>query len=76
MNCKNFTIAGLFKIVLFGSLFLLNVPVMAEKTIDLQGHRGARGLLAENTLSSFAAFASHAPGSGLLSGDPHWPLTV
>ena len=55
MNCKNFTIAGVFKIVLFGSLFLLNVPVMAEKTIDLQGHRGARGLLAENTLSSFAA---------------------
>lgn len=54
MNCKNFTIAGLFKIVLFGSIFLLNVPVMAEKTIDLQGHRGARGLLAENTLSSFA----------------------
>ena len=23
-----------------------------------------------------AAFASHAPASGLLSGDPHWPLTV
>ncbi len=55
MNYKNFTIEGLFKIVLSVALCLLNVPVMAEKTIDLQGHRGARGLLAENTLSSFAA---------------------
>ena len=55
MNYKNFTIEGLFKIVLSVALCLLNVPVMAEKKIDLQGHRGARGLLAENTLSSFAA---------------------
>lgn len=55
MNHNNLTMAGFFQIVLFGSLFLLNLPVKAEKTMDLQGHRGARGLLAENTLSSFAA---------------------
>jgi len=55
MDHQNFTMAGFFQIVLFGSLCLLNPPVMAEKTIDLQGHRGARALLAENTLSSFAA---------------------
>lgn len=55
MNHKNLTLAGFFQIVLFGSLFLMNLPVKAEKTMDLQGHRGARGLLAENTLSSLAA---------------------
>ncbi len=30
----------------------LSLPSPAQKTIDLQGHRGARGLLAENTLPS------------------------
>jgi glycerophosphoryl diester phosphodiesterase len=32
----------------------LSLPSTAQRTIDLQGHRGARGLLAENTLPSFA----------------------
>ena len=35
-------------------LMALSLPGAAQKTIDLQGHRGARGLLAENTLPSFA----------------------
>lgn len=36
------------------ALVLLSSAAVAQKTIDLQGHRGARGLLAENTLPSFA----------------------
>lgn len=43
------------KTALLIASLLLSPLVMAQKTIDLQGHRGARGLLAENTLSSFAA---------------------
>jgi glycerophosphoryl diester phosphodiesterase len=35
-------------------LMALSLPGAAQKTIDLQGHRGARGLLAENTLPSLA----------------------
>jgi glycerophosphoryl diester phosphodiesterase len=35
-------------------LLLTGFPSLAQRTIDLQGHRGARGLLAENTLPSFA----------------------
>jgi glycerophosphoryl diester phosphodiesterase len=34
-------------------LLLVGVPSLAQRTVDLQGHRGARGLLAENTLPSF-----------------------
>jgi glycerophosphoryl diester phosphodiesterase len=34
-------------------LLLTGVPSLAQRTVDLQGHRGARGLLAENTLPSF-----------------------
>ncbi|MSP34835.1 MAG: glycerophosphodiester phosphodiesterase [Limnohabitans sp.] len=55
MIYKNSTRTGFFKTLIVIPLLVLNVPVMAEKTIDLQGHRGARGLLAENTLSSFSA---------------------
>ena len=33
-------------------LLTLSQPSPAQRTIDLQGHRGARGLLAENTLPS------------------------
>jgi glycerophosphoryl diester phosphodiesterase len=55
MIYKNSIRAGFFKTHIFIALLVLNVPAMAEKIIDLQGHRGARGLLAENTLSSFAA---------------------
>ncbi|ALK88905.1 Glycerophosphoryl diester phosphodiesterase precursor [Limnohabitans sp. 63ED37-2] len=36
------------------ALLCLSLVATAQKTIDLQGHRGARGLLAENTLPSFA----------------------
>ncbi len=36
------------------ALLLAGVPSLAQRTVDLQGHRGARGLLAENTLPSFA----------------------
>ena len=36
------------------ALLLTGVPSQAQGTIDLQGHRGARGLLAENTLPAFA----------------------
>jgi len=36
------------------ALLLAGFPSLAQRTIDLQGHRGARGLLAENTLPSFA----------------------
>ena len=36
------------------ALLLVGVPSLAQRTVDLQGHRGARGLLAENTLPSFA----------------------
>jgi glycerophosphoryl diester phosphodiesterase len=34
-------------------LLLKVLPSLAQQTLDLQGHRGARGLLAENTLPSF-----------------------
>jgi glycerophosphoryl diester phosphodiesterase len=40
--------------LLSGALLLAGVPSLAQRTVDLQGHRGARGLLAENTLPSFA----------------------
>lgn len=40
--------------LLCGALLLAGVPSLAQQTVDLQGHRGARGLLAENTLPSFA----------------------
>ena len=36
------------------TLLCFSLAASAQKTIDLQGHRGARGLLAENTLPSFA----------------------
>jgi glycerophosphoryl diester phosphodiesterase len=36
------------------ALLLTGLPCLAQRTIDLQGHRGARGLLAENTLPSLA----------------------
>lgn len=36
------------------ALLCFSLTASAQKTIDLQGHRGARGLLAENTLPSFA----------------------
>ena len=36
------------------ALLCFSLAASAQKTIDLQGHRGARGLLAENTLPSFA----------------------
>ena len=39
---------------LCGLLLALSLPSQAQKTIDLQGHRGARALLAENTLPAFA----------------------
>lgn len=39
--------------LLCGALLLAGVPSLAQRTVDLQGHRGARGLLAENTLPSF-----------------------
>lgn len=55
MNGKNFMNSGLLKILVLSTFLVFNLPAMAERTIDLQGHRGARGLLAENTLSSFAA---------------------
>jgi glycerophosphoryl diester phosphodiesterase len=42
------------KVALCALLMALSLPSPAQKTIDLQGHRGARGLLAENTLPSFA----------------------
>lgn len=42
------------KAALYCGLLLLALPTLAQRTIDLQGHRGARGLLAENTLSSFS----------------------
>lgn len=42
------------KAVMCGLLLIMSLPSQAQKTIDLQGHRGARGLLAENTLPSFA----------------------
>ena len=41
----------------FLALFLLCfapfIPLMAQKEFDLQGHRGARGLLPENTIPAF-----------------------
>lgn len=40
--------------LLCGILLLTVLPSLAQGTLDLQGHRGARGLLAENTLPSFA----------------------
>jgi len=40
---------------LFGPLMLLlALSTSAQTTIDLQGHRGARGLLPENTLPAFS----------------------
>ena len=36
------------------ALLMAGLPCLAQRTIDLQGHRGARGLLAENTLPSLA----------------------
>jgi glycerophosphoryl diester phosphodiesterase len=36
------------------ALFLVALGASAQATIDLQGHRGARGLLPENTLPGFA----------------------
>jgi glycerophosphoryl diester phosphodiesterase len=42
------------KVALCALLMALSLPSTAQRTIDLQGHRGARGLLAENTLPSFA----------------------
>ncbi|PUE51808.1 glycerophosphodiester phosphodiesterase [Limnohabitans sp. 2KL-51] len=42
------------KVALCALLMALSLPSPAQRTIDLQGHRGARGLLAENTLPSFA----------------------
>lgn len=40
---------------LVGSVLLcVSLATSAQATMDLQGHRGARGLLAENTLPSFA----------------------
>jgi glycerophosphoryl diester phosphodiesterase len=42
------------KVALFALLMALSQPSPAQRIIDLQGHRGARGLLAENTLPSFA----------------------
>ncbi|MEY3614034.1 MAG: Glycerophosphoryl diester phosphodiesterase precursor [Pseudomonadota bacterium] len=44
----------LWPAVLGSALLLISLVASAQKTIDLQGHRGARGLLAENTLPSFA----------------------
>ncbi len=44
----------LWPAVLGRALLLISLAANAQKTIDLQGHRGARGLLAENTLPSFA----------------------
>ena len=44
----------LWPAVLGSALLLISLAASAQKTIDLQGHRGARGLLAENTLPSFA----------------------
>ena len=41
------------KAALCGLLLALSLPSQAQKTIDLQGHRGARALLAENTLPAF-----------------------
>jgi glycerophosphoryl diester phosphodiesterase len=41
------------KVALCALLMALSLPSTAQRTIDLQGHRGARGLLAENTLPSF-----------------------
>lgn len=44
-----------FLTALLGTALLsFSLAASAQKTIDLQGHRGARGLLAENTLPSFA----------------------
>ena len=37
-----------------GALLCIGLAASAQTSIDLQGHRGARGLLAENTLPSFA----------------------
>ena len=42
------------KVALCALLMALSLPSTAQRTIDLQGHRGARGLLAENTLPSLA----------------------
>lgn len=42
------------KVALCALLMALSLPSPAQRTVDLQGHRGARGLLAENTLPSFA----------------------
>lgn len=39
--------------LLFFSFLLMGIPTMAQ-ALDLQGHRGARGLLPENTLPAFA----------------------
>ena len=42
------------KAALCALLMAFSLPSPAQRIIDLQGHRGARGLLAENTLPSFA----------------------
>ena len=39
--------------ILFLTFMLVGIPTMAQ-ALDLQGHRGARGLLPENTLPAFA----------------------
>lgn len=46
----------LFRILmggLMGCMWLAALPALAQTPIDLQGHRGARGLLPENSLAGF-----------------------
>lgn len=42
------------QVLVCSTLLLTVLPCLAQRSIDLQGHRGARGLLPENTLPSFA----------------------
>src|SRR3954453_18671997 len=44
-----------FKNILFSILLLLTVNVFTRtpRTFDIEGHRGARGLVPENTIQSF-----------------------
>jgi glycerophosphoryl diester phosphodiesterase len=35
------------------ALFIIYASAMAQSTFDLQGHRGCRGLMPENTVPAF-----------------------
>ena len=54
-------------LVLIGSILLMNCT-RPERTLDLQGHRGARGLFPENSLLGFEK-ALEIPEVGTLELD-------